>query len=95
MVEGYCMKCKEKRVMKKVESIIMKNGRPANKGICEKCSTKMFKIGAGPSVLGGAVKSKKRASKKSKKSKKSKVSTKSKTTHGGKSKRKSKRSVKK
>ena len=40
------MKCKEKREMKDAEKVTMKNGRPATKGICPVCGTKMFKIGA-------------------------------------------------
>lgn len=46
MVEAYCMKCKEKREMKDAEKVTMKNGRPATKGTCPVCGTKMFKIGA-------------------------------------------------
>ena len=46
MVEGYCVKCKEKREMKDTEKITMKNGRPATKGRCTTCDCKMFKIGA-------------------------------------------------
>ena len=46
MVQAYCVKCKEKREMKDPQQITMKNGRPATKGTCPKCSTKMFKIGA-------------------------------------------------
>jgi hypothetical protein len=45
-MEGYCMKCKEKKEMKNVEAVTMKNGKPANKGECPDCGTKMFKIGA-------------------------------------------------
>lgn len=41
---GYCMKCKEKREMKKAEDVTMKNGRPAVSGKCAVCGTKMFKI---------------------------------------------------
>ena len=44
-MEAYCVKCKEKREMKDAEEITMKNGRPATKGICTTCGTKMFKIG--------------------------------------------------
>ena len=44
-MEAYCMKCKTKREMKSAESTVMKNGRPATKGICPECGTKMFKIG--------------------------------------------------
>ena len=43
---GYCVKCKAKQEMKDEEKITMKNGRPATKGTCPKCGTKMFKIGA-------------------------------------------------
>ena len=41
---GHCMKCKEKREMKDVETVVMKNGRSAMKGVCSVCGTKMFKI---------------------------------------------------
>ena len=44
-MEAYCMKCKTKREMQNAEQITMKNGRPASKGTCPVCSTKMFKIG--------------------------------------------------
>ena len=44
MTEGYCMKCKEKREIKDGEEVKMKNGRPAMKGVCSTCGTKMFKI---------------------------------------------------
>ncbi len=45
MMIGYCVKCREKRTMKNSKSVIMKNGRPAQKGICDTCNTIMFKIG--------------------------------------------------
>jgi len=45
-VTGYCVKCKAKQEMQAPEKITMKNGRPATKGTCPKCGTKMFKIGA-------------------------------------------------
>jgi hypothetical protein len=38
------MKCKATKEMKDVQDIVMKNGRPAAKGNCETCGTKMFKI---------------------------------------------------
>ncbi len=41
---AYCLKCKEKREMKNEEKVVMKNGRPAVKGICPICGTKMFRI---------------------------------------------------
>lgn len=45
-VNGYCMKCRDKRDMEGAQQITMKNGRPATQGTCPVCSTKMFKIGA-------------------------------------------------
>lgn len=49
-VEGYCVKCKAKRMMIGAEEVEMKTGRKAMKGKCEKCGTGMYKI------LGGAKK---------------------------------------
>jgi len=45
-MEAYCVKCRQKRTMKNVEQVTLKNGRPASRGECEVCSTKMFKIGS-------------------------------------------------
>ena len=45
MVEAYCVKCKAKTEVKDPQKITMKNGRPATKGTCPKCGTKVFKIG--------------------------------------------------
>jgi len=44
-VEGYCLKCRVKRVMKDARMITFKNGRVAIQGICLVCSTKMSKLG--------------------------------------------------
>jgi len=44
-VTGYCVKCREKRDMKDPEVVTLKNGKPACKGICPTCGTKMFRIG--------------------------------------------------
>ena len=45
MVEGYCMKCKEKTEMANAKADKMANGRDCVKGNCSKCKTSMFKIG--------------------------------------------------
>jgi len=45
MTEGYCVKCKAKREMKDAQKVTLKNGKPATKGVCPKCGTKMFRIG--------------------------------------------------
>ena len=44
MTEGYCVKCRAKRVILNAKPITMKNGRAAIKGDCPKCGTKMFRI---------------------------------------------------
>ncbi|MCD6390918.1 MAG: hypothetical protein J7L92_02835 [Dehalococcoidia bacterium] len=44
-MQAYCMKCRAKREMKDTRRITMKNGRPATRGVCSVCGTKMFKIG--------------------------------------------------
>jgi hypothetical protein len=43
MYEGYCVKCKEKREFEG-EVVTLKNGRPAAKGICTVCGTKIMKF---------------------------------------------------
>ena len=45
-MEAYCMKCKEKREAKDVKDVTMKNGKPAQEGVCPTCGTRMFRIGA-------------------------------------------------
>jgi len=44
-MEGYCVKCKQKREMKDAQGVTMKNGKKATSGTCPVCGTKMFKIG--------------------------------------------------
>ncbi len=44
MVEGHCMKCKEKREMKNVRVEATSRGTPMAKGQCVKCGTNMCKI---------------------------------------------------
>ncbi|MBL7100654.1 MAG: hypothetical protein ISS23_01725 [Nanoarchaeota archaeon] len=44
-IEGYCMKCKKKQVMKDPKNTPLKNGRDAVSGTCAVCGTKLFKIG--------------------------------------------------
>ena len=47
MTEGYCVKCRTKREMTGATAVTLKNGKPATKGTCPTCSTKMFRIGKG------------------------------------------------
>ncbi len=48
-VIAYCVRCKAKRSMSDPEETTMKNGRPATRGTCSACGTKMFRIGSGKS----------------------------------------------
>jgi hypothetical protein len=42
---AFCMKCRKKREMVQVHKVTMKNSRPATKGECGVCHTKLFRIG--------------------------------------------------
>ena len=44
-VEAYCVKCKAKQKISSPEQTTMKNGRPAIRGTCSVCGTKVFRIG--------------------------------------------------
>jgi RNase P subunit RPR2 len=46
-MQAYCVKCKKKVEIKNPTQIKMKNKRPATKGTCAKCGTKVFRIGKG------------------------------------------------
>jgi NAD-dependent SIR2 family protein deacetylase len=45
MAQAYCVKCKKKVEIQTPKQIIMKNKRPATKGVCPKCRTTVFRIG--------------------------------------------------
>jgi NAD-dependent SIR2 family protein deacetylase len=45
LVKAYCVKCKKSVEMKDPKKVKLKNGKPATKGVCPKCSTKVFRIG--------------------------------------------------
>ena len=44
-MEGYCVKCRDKKEMKNPKAITMKNKKQATAGTCPTCGTKMFRIG--------------------------------------------------
>ncbi len=44
VMHAFCMKCKDKRRIRKGKKVTMKNGRPAYKGECWDCQTGMYKI---------------------------------------------------
>ncbi len=45
MVKAYCVKCRAKVDIKDPEKVTLKNGKPATRGTCPKCGTKVFRIG--------------------------------------------------
>jgi hypothetical protein len=44
-VQAYCFKCRASREIKDPERVTLKNGKPATKGVCPKCGTKVFRMG--------------------------------------------------
>jgi Zn finger protein HypA/HybF involved in hydrogenase expression len=44
-MQAYCLKCRKTRDIKNPQQVTMKNGKPATKGICPVCGTKMYRIG--------------------------------------------------
>jgi NAD-dependent SIR2 family protein deacetylase len=45
LTKAYCVKCKKSVEMKDPKKVKLKNGKPATKGTCPKCGTKVFRIG--------------------------------------------------
>lgn len=45
MVEAYCVKDKMKVEIKNPQKVTLANGKPATKGVCPNCGTKVFRIG--------------------------------------------------
>ncbi|MDR3783221.1 DUF5679 domain-containing protein [Candidatus Nitrosotalea bavarica] len=45
MTQAYCVKCRKKVDITNPKEVKLKNGRPAVKGTCPKCSTNVFRIG--------------------------------------------------
>jgi len=46
-MQAYCFKCRAKREIKNPQRVMLKNGRPATRGVCPICGTKVFRIGKG------------------------------------------------
>ena len=44
-MQAYCFKCRSKVEIKDPQNVTLKNGRPATRGVCPKCGTKVFRIG--------------------------------------------------
>lgn len=48
VVEGYCVKERKKVAIQNPVQTTMKNGKPAIRGVCPDCGTKIFRIGTLP-----------------------------------------------
>lgn len=46
-MQGYCVKCRDRREIDNAKQVTLKNGRPATEGTCPICGTRMFRIGKG------------------------------------------------
>jgi RNase P subunit RPR2 len=44
MATAYCMKCRRKVEIKNPQRVTLKNRRPAIRGVCPVCGTKVFRI---------------------------------------------------
>ena len=44
-MQAYCLKCRQTREIKDAQQVKMKNGKPATRGVCPVCGTKMYRIG--------------------------------------------------
>ncbi len=45
-LEAYCFKCQAKREMREAIPVVLRNDRPATKGVCAVCGTRMFRFGS-------------------------------------------------
>jgi RNase P subunit RPR2 len=46
IVKGYCMKCKKQMIMLNTVQTVTSKGTTMIKGTCEKCGTKMCRMGS-------------------------------------------------
>lgn len=44
-MQAYCFRCRAKKEIKNPQKVVLKNGRPATRGLCPGCGTKVFRIG--------------------------------------------------
>lgn len=45
MAQAYCFKCRRKVEMQNAKTVTLKNKRPATRGVCPKCGTKVSRMG--------------------------------------------------
>ncbi len=45
MAQAYCFKCRKKVEVRNPANVTLKNKRPAIRGTCPNCGTKVFRIG--------------------------------------------------
>lgn len=53
LIQGYCVKCREKRTMASPQAVFLgEQSRPATRGICPECGTKLTRFGRTPAHEG-------------------------------------------
>lgn len=45
MAQAYCFKCRRTVEIQNAKPVTLKNKRPATKGVCPKCGTKVSRMG--------------------------------------------------
>ncbi len=43
-VSGYCVRCRSRVKMKKIEEVVMSNKKKAYKGVCSECGATIYRI---------------------------------------------------
>jgi hypothetical protein len=43
-MDAYCVKCKKKQPLNNAKEVVLKNGRPALKGVCPVCGTSLMRF---------------------------------------------------
>lgn len=51
-MQAFCLKCKAHRDINQAQQVTLKNGRPATRGRCAVCQTKVSRIGRPPAWWG-------------------------------------------
>ena len=44
-MQAYCVRCRGRKEIRDAQSVRMKNGRPATRGVCASCGGKVVRLG--------------------------------------------------
>lgn len=45
MTQAYCFKCRRTVEIQNAKPVVLKNKRPATRGVCPECGTRVFRMG--------------------------------------------------